>query len=177
MSVSLKTLPKITHLFNTKDTFNLSQKKSIKKSNKYINIKKVFCEEQKPQKKEKKINKNLSILNFISRGLYEKSSVRANLSDTIPEKFDYSLFMINKYEENLDLSLSFISEFDLEEEDNKNYMNESFKSSDNEDNCEEQIEIKTITKKITSYDEEDNIKWKKEWNEISELLLRKESSQ
>ena len=59
--------------------------------------------------------------------------------------------MINKYDENLDLSLSFISEFDLEE-DNKNEMNESFKSSDSEDNCEEQIEIKTVTKKFKSDD-------------------------
>ena len=73
--------------------------------------------------------------------------------------------MINKYYENLDLSLSFISEFDLEE-DNKNDMNESFKSSDSEVYCEEQIEIKTVTKKITSDDEENDIKLKKEWNEI-----------
>ena len=73
--------------------------------------------------------------------------------------------MINKYDENLDLSLSFISEFDLEE-DNKNDMNESFKSSDSEVYCEEQIEIKTVTKKITSDDEENDIKLKKEWNEI-----------
>ena len=45
-------------------------------------------------------------------------------------------------------------------------MNESFKSSDSEVYCEEQIEIKTVTKKITSDDEENDIKLKKEWNEI-----------
>ena len=46
----------------------------------------------------------------------------------------YDLNMINKYEEESDSNLSFISEFDLEEE-NKN--NDSFESSLDENSVEE----------------------------------------
>ena len=47
----------------------------------------------------------------------------------------YDLNMINKYEEESDSNLSFISEFDLEEEENKN--NDSFESSLDENSVEE----------------------------------------
>ena len=81
--------------------------------------------------------------------------------------------MINKYDENLNSSLSFISEFDLEEEDDS--FQDSFSSSNNDENCDEQIEIKTSTKSLNVNDEEeDNKKLEKEWNDIKELLLGKE---
>ena len=50
--------------------------------------------------------------------------------------------MLNKYDEDLNSSLSFISEFDLENEENDNSFNSSF-----DDNSVEVIEI---TSKIKS---------------------------
>ena len=51
----------------------------------------------------------------------------------------YDLNMVNKYEENLNSSLSFISEFDLEN-DGKNIEDNSF-NSENDDDSGEEIEI------------------------------------
>jgi hypothetical protein len=79
--------------------------------------------------------------------------------------------MINKYDENFDSSLSFISQFDLE--NNENNLDNSFCSSNNEESCE-QIEIKTITKDISEKDKEHSRKIEKEWNDIQKLLLGKE---
>ena len=58
-----------------------------------------------------------------------RKSLEINSSEMI-----YDLNMINKYEEESDSNLSFISEFDLEEE-NKN--NDSFESSLDENSVEE----------------------------------------
>ena len=107
------------------------------------------------------------------KSIERKSSEKTTLSDIIPEKFNYNVCMINKYDENLNSSLSFISEFDLEEEDDS--FQDSFSSSNNDENCDEQIEIKTSTKSLNVNDEEeDNKKLEKEWNDIKELLLGKE---
>ena len=54
----------------------------------------------------------------------------------------YDLCMINKYNEDLNPDLSFISEFDLEQEDNK--TNNSFNSSFDENSVEEIDIIKKI---------------------------------
>ena len=66
-----------------------------------------------------------TILNFIRSSnknvISNRKSLEINSSEMI-----YDLNMINKYEEESDSNLSFISEFDLEEE-NKN--NDSFESS------------------------------------------------
>ena len=69
--------------------------------------------------------------------------MKTTLTDSFPTKNKYELYMINKYDENLNPDLSFISEFDLEEDFNKS--NDSFNSSDNDDSEIEQIEIKTRT--------------------------------
>ena len=86
----------------------------------------------------------------------------------------YDLCMINKYDENLNDSLSFISEFDLEEE---NENESSFNSIDNDDSVE-QVEITNKNKKKTSsfQEEEYNSKLEKEWEDIQYLLLNKNSS-
>ena len=59
-------------------------------------------------------------------------SVKTSLTNSNSEKIEYDLCMINKYDENLNSSLSFISEFDLEEDLNEN---DSFNS------CEEDSRI------------------------------------
>ena len=74
-----------------------------------------------------------TILNFIRSSnknvISNRKSLEINSSEMI-----YDLNMINKYDEDLNSDLSFISEFDLEEE-NKN--NDSFESSLDENSVEE----------------------------------------
>ena len=123
---------------------------------------------------QKKIDKNLSILNFISNNTDMKYSIKTSISDSVPEKIDYELYMINKYNENLNTSLSFISEFDLEAEERS--LNDSFNSCDNSQSDIEQIEIKTkISKNIFNEvdDEEHVMKLEKEWDDIKNFLLNK----
>ena len=78
--------------------------------------------------------------------------------------------MVNKYHESD--SLSFISEFDLEKEENDN--DNSFNSSDN-DNCVEQIDIfkKHREKSNFKEDKEYNVKLENELNEIQRMILNK----
>jgi len=79
--------------------------------------------------------------------------------------------MINKYEENLNSSLDFISDFDLE---NDNENNGSFNSEKDDDSFEE-IDIKTkYSKKIENYindDDEFNNKLNKDFVDIKNCIL------
>ena len=77
-----------------------------------------------------------TILNFI-RTSYEREMVNIDCFENSSE-MKYDLNMISRYEEELDSNLSFISEFDLEEDENKN--DESFDSCLDENSVEE-IEI------------------------------------
>ena len=77
-----------------------------------------------------------TILNFI-RTSYRKETFNIDCYESSSE-MKYDLNMINRYEEESDLNLSFISEFDLEEAENNN--NESFDSCLDENSVEE-IEI------------------------------------
>ncbi len=79
-----------------------------------------------------------SILNFI-RNIPKREIVETDRSE---KEMKYDLSMLNKYDEDLNSSLSFISEFDLENEENDNSFNSSF-----DDNSVEVIEI---TSKIKS---------------------------
>ena len=79
--------------------------------------------------------------------------------------------MINKYDETLNLSLSFISKFDLENDQKS--LDESFNSSGNEHECEEQIEIRSSNKILGDKDEEDEKRLDKEWDDIQDFLLNK----
>ena len=61
-------------------------------------------------------------------------------------------------------------------------QNDSFDSSDNEDDSVEQIEIKTKSKSNKRIlddidDKEFDFELEKDWNDIKNLLLNKESSQ
>ena len=96
----------------------------------------------------KKLNEG-SILNFICN-----TSTRNSLKTDATEKsseMKYELSMINKYDEDLNSSLSFISEFDLENDENDN--DSSFDSCF-DDNSVEEIDIikKEKTQKI-KYDD------------------------
>ena len=92
---------------------------------------------------KKNIYKNLNegtVLNFI-RNSSKRDILKSNISENSQE-MKYDLGMINKYEEELNSNLSFISEFNLEEDDNES---ESFNSS-LDDNSVEEFEIMKIIK-------------------------------
>ena len=82
------------------------------------------------------------VLNFI-RNSNKKDTIKTNCSEKFQE-MKYDLCMINKYDEDFNSSLSFISEFDLEndENDKDNSFNSSF-----DDNSVEEIEIIKKSKK------------------------------
>ena len=120
----------------------------------------------------KKLNE-CCVLNFI-RSSERKGTAKTANSDT---QMDYDLCMINKYDENLNTSLSFISEFDLEEDEKEN--NNSFESCDS-DNSTEQIKILKNTRNCKRYsieeDIENEIQLENDWKDIQELLLKKKIS-
>jgi hypothetical protein len=116
----------------------------------------------------KKLNE-CCVLNFI-RSSERKGTARTATSDT---QLDYDLCMINKYDENLNTSLSFISEFDLEEDEKE--KNNSFESCDS-GNSTEQIKIVKNTKICKRFsieeDIENEIQLENEWKDIQELLKK-----
>ena len=119
----------------------------------------------------KKLNEG-TVLNFI-RNSDRKDSVKTSFSES-SKVMKYELSMIDKYDENLNASLSFISEFDLEEEDDKE-NDSSFNSLDNDNSVEvEHIEILEKNRKNANNEEDDeehNTKLEKEWEDIQEFLL------
>jgi len=172
MSVSQKNILKISKLFD-KTTFILRErKKSSGKSHNHLSLKySLYINE------EKKINTNLCILNFISNESERKYSIKTSISESNPIKYNYELHMINKYDEYLNSSLSFISEFDLEkEEDDENKFDDSFDSCCHDDSEIEQIEIQNVNRGIVkdkNDDEENDVKLEKEWDDIQNFLLNK----
>jgi len=124
-------------------TKNLHEKMLTKNENE-ANLKKCIkkrCSLQDDNYKNeifKKLNEG-SILNFI-RNSVKKEGVE---TDREVKKMKYDLSMLNKYDEDLNSSLSFISEFDLE---NDNEDNNSFNSSF-DDNSVEETEIISKIKK------------------------------
>lgn len=119
----------------------------------------------------KKLNEG-TVLNFI-RNSDRKYTIKTNYSESSKE-MNYDLCMINKFDENLNSSLSFISEFDLEEDEKDN--NSSFNSLDND--SVEQIEIVEKNSNIESCskeDEEYHTKLGKEWEDVQKILFGKSS--
>ena len=113
---------------------NLVKKEPEKKDNLKKLIKKHISVPEDYIKNEiyKKLNEG-SILNFICN-----SSTRNSLKTDVTEKpseMKYELSMINKYDEDLNSSLSYISEFDLENDENDN--DNSFDSCFDENSVEE----------------------------------------
>ena len=179
MSHSSKTNPKISKGLRNNDFLIAQIEKRDSSSEKprkgYLDLKNIFYKNNP----EKKIDSKLIILNYITYKSEAKFSAKTKLSDTIPDKFDYNLCMINKYDENLNTSLSFISEFDLEQDENQN---DSFSSSDNDGECIEQFEIKSdikieSNKRGSIYDNKEiDLELEKDWNDIQALLLNKKPS-
>ena len=110
---------------------------SVEKDKKDASVKSLYM------KDDKKYNKDLSILHYIMTRAGRKYSIKTAFSDNITQNeiMNYDLAMINKYEENLNSSFSFISDFDLEEE-NDDKEDSSF-NSENDDNSFEEIIINT----------------------------------
>ena len=77
-----------------------------------------------------------TILNFIRKSNKKETSFLNSTENSSEMKYD--LNMINKYEEDSNSNLSFISEFDLEEDENK--RKDSFNSCF-DDNSVEEIQI------------------------------------
>ena len=172
MSVSTKNILKIRKSRKCNELFLTKYEKrdsSLEKPRKHLNLKNVFYEVEPKQK----INKNLTILNYIINTDERKFSAKTALTNSPIDINDYDLCMIKKYDENVNDSLSFISDFDLEEDNNK--LNDSFNSSGYNENSVEQIEIKTKTNKINNDNEEYDFELEKEWNDIKESLLKKDS--
>ena len=121
---------------------------------------------------EKEIFRRLNegcVLNFI-RNSDRKDTLKTAISET---DMNYELYMVNKFDENLNSSLSFISEFNLEEDEKE--FDSSFNSCDN-DNSVEQVEIvDKNNKKIfdEKEEEEHRSKLEQDWNDIQNLLLNK----
>ena len=173
MSVSDKEIPKVSQSLKENKSFLYNKEKresSSEKPSNHFNLKNGFYKIDL----EKKKFKNLTILSYITNKTERRFSAKTSLTDSVPEKFDYDLSMVNKYDENL--SLSFISDFDLEEEEDDK-KDESFDSCEN-DTCIEEIEIKKKTNKKflnNIENEERDFELEKEWNDIKNLLLNKES--
>ena len=129
MSISSNNL-RINKEENLKDNQKSSTKKRLSLQDDYF-------------KKEiyKKLNEGC-VLNFI-RNSKKKDTIKTNYSEKSQE-MKYDLSMLNKYDEDLNSSLSFISEFDLENEENE--KDNSFNSSFDENSVEE-IEIIKKSKK------------------------------
>ena len=169
MSVSLKNSPKLSKYLEKNNFISEKREKTIGKSHKHLYSKYSFNINT-----EKQINYNLCILNFITSESQRKNSAKTSNSESNPIIYNYDLHMINKYDENLNSSLSFISDFDLEE-DEENQIDESFNSCEHDDSEIEQIEIKKSSKQVfkDNNDEETDDKFEKEWNDIQNFLLNK----
>ena len=167
MSLSSKNLPKMKRILAKSNMLMprpLKREDSTEKVREHLSLKCAFYQ----RSPKKKINKNLAILNFISNKKDKKYSAKTSISDS--EKIDYELSMVKKYEEIVDDNLSFISEFDLEAEENN--LSDSFNSCDNDNSELEEIEIKS-RQLINIYEEneENNIELEKEWNDIQDSIL------
>ena len=152
----------------------------IGKQRKNLNSKNFFFEID--AKKESETIKDLTILNYITvnkeSGNY---SAKTSITTLVPENFEYDLSMIKKYDENLNNSLSFISDFDLEKDENIDKENNSFSSSHIEDSSIEEIEIKTKSHKIIAEtgnieDKEFDFELEKNLNDIKHILLKQDLS-
>ena len=171
MSVSTKNILKIRKSRKCNELFLTKYEKrdsSLEKLRKHLNLKNVFYEVEPKQK----IKKNLTILNYIINTDERKFSAKTALTNSPIDINDYDLCMIKKCDENVNDSLSFISDFDLEEDKSK--LKDSFSSSCYDENSVEQIEIKTKTNKINNDNEEYDFELEKEWNDIKESLLKKD---
>ena len=169
MSISARHFSKKKKIFKSSLSIKLKPKKrsySVKYQSDITLNKNLY------NKEIKIINENLLILNYIMNCSKKKFSAKTALTDSSPENLKYDLNMINKYEENINTNLSFISNFDLEDI----YIdNNSFNSEEDDNENYEIIENKTKTnKKVVNYrsnDDEVNDKLEKDFLDLKNFLL------
>ena len=175
MAFSSKNSPKISESLN-KIELSLSQtekrESSLERPRKAMHLQNSIYETD-----EKQCKSNLTLLNYITNFSERKSSNKTVFLSSKPEIYEYTLCMVNKHEENA--NLSFISDFDLE--DDENNINNSFDSCFN-DHSVEQIEIKTKPNKkllnnINNEDTEIDLEFEKEWNDILDSIVDKKTYQ
>ena len=167
------------HFSNKKKLFksSLSIKLKPDKRSYSVNFQSEMTLSKNLYKKDTKvINENLLILNYIMNCSQKKFSAKTSLTDSSPENLKYDLTMINKYEENINSNLSFISNFDLE--DVYNEHNNSFNSEEEDDNDNFEIVAnpRIINKKVVNNidnDDEVNDKLNKDFLDIKRLVLGK----
>ena len=157
MSLSLNIIRKTNTFSPMNDVFILNEKNKdsiIEKIRNSLNSKNSFYQKENTEEVKSKINKDLQILNFIYSPSVRNSFTSTVLTDNIEDIYNYSLHMIEKNKENYKEDLSFISDFDLEEDPKD--LNDSFNSNDSNITCEEQIEIKSSNRKFFLFDDEEN---------------------
>ena len=168
------------HFSNKKKLFksSLSIKLKQEKRSYSVKFKSALTLSKNLYKKETKIiNENLLILHYIMNCSQKKFSAKTSLTDSSPDNLKYDLNMINKFEEDINTNLSFISNFDLEDIYNEN--NRSFNSEEEEDdndNFEIIVNTRKINKKVVNNidnDDEVNDKLNKDFLDIKKLILGK----
>ena len=108
MSVSSKNIiKKIKNLKRNELSLSKTEKRDLspEKPRKYLSLKNAFYNTEP----KKKFNEKLTILNYITDKSDGRFSAKTALSDASQNKLDYDLCMVNKYDEHLNSSLSFIS--------------------------------------------------------------------
>ena len=167
------------HFSNKKKLFksSLSIKLKPEKRSYSVKFKSALTLSKNLYKKETKIiNENLLILHYIMNCSQKKLSAKTSLTDSSPDNLKYDLNMINKFEEDINTNLSFISNFDLEDIYNEN--NRSFNSEEEEDD-NDNFEIIANTRKIKKVvsnidnDDEVNDKLNKDFLDIKRLIFGK----
>ena len=171
MSNISKQTPKTNLLYKSFKTIN---KNSKSRSFSVKSITNITLNQDFYKKSVEIFNPNLQILSYIMDFSKRRFSAKTGLSNSIPEYSDYNLEMINKHKENLDSSLSFISDFDLEN-DAQNELDSSFNSEKNDDSAEI-IEISEkrsifVTDKIININEDNKLN--KDFCDIKKMLLGK----
>ena len=170
MSVSYRNNSNIDIFHSLPLTQNKSYQKQRSNSLEPINNK--FRNKTLYKKNDKIYNKNCPVLNYLMIHGEGKYSRKTNISDSNPENINYDLTMINKYEEDLNKSLSFISDFDIEQEENKE--DSSFNSElDEDDDSIEKIDINIKYRNLRKIKDDENdidIKLNNDFNEIKKLL-------
>ena len=121
----------------------------------------------------KKLNPNLPILNYMINNTIKKNPTMTFISNPYKVKLDYDLNMVHKFDEDINQSWSFISEFDLDKEEKES--DDSFDSSNNNDElCEEIIYIeKNKNLKKPTEDKDIDIESDKEWNDVKNYILNR----
>ena len=148
---------KISNLLRPENFFSLHDKKIDKLDN---------------TKTKNNQDNNLLILNYLINASEKNSTEKTGLTENSHENFDYDLTMINKYEEDFNTNLDFMSDFDLEKDEDKSFS--SFESENGDDSFEK-IEIKTKYNKKNDNckisDDEVNDKLNRDFIDIKNFIL------